>query len=285
MLTLDNVSFKYRAGVQAITEANAVIGPGSYLLIGSNGSGKTTLLRLMSSLLLATSGSVDIDGLNIAARPPHIMSQIFFLPDDLRAPMSTIAEMEKRHACFYPGFNPELLRANLADFGLTGREKLDSLSLGMRRKALISYALSLGVKYLMLDEPANGMDIDAKKIFARMINRCIDDDTVLIISTHNTQQLSGMFTHLLYLDKGRLAIAMPVADLLERIAFVTSPSPVFGAAYQEPSAGMFHAVIANEDGLETSIDYPLLFSALTSANGASLAEFINKSVPKKDESL
>ena len=267
----------------ALTDATANLGPGSYLLIGSNGSGKTTLLRLMASLLFASSGVAYIDGVNIAKRRPDIMAQLFYLPDDFRAPMNSIAELEKRHAVFYPRFNPELLRANLADFGLTGSEKLDALSLGMRRKSLLAYALSLGVKYLFLDEPANGMDIDSKKTLTRIINRCTDDETLLIISTHNTHDLSAMFTHLLYLDKGHLLIALPIYEILERVAFVTSPSPVYGAAYQEPFGGVFHAVIANESGIETLIDYPLLFSALTSENGPSLAEFINSNHPRNHE--
>ncbi|MDE6301827.1 MAG: ATP-binding cassette domain-containing protein [Muribaculaceae bacterium] len=283
MLTLDHVSYKYKGGVQAITDANTEIGPGTYLLIGSNGAGKTTLLRLLSTLLFATEGEVKLDGRDITLRRPEDMKQIFYMPDDLKSPMPTIAELEKRHACFYPSFNPELLRANLTDFGLTGTEKLDSLSLGMRRKSLLAYALSLGVKYLLLDEPANGMDIDSKKIFMRMINRCVSDDSTLVIATHNIHELSSMFTHLLYLDKGRLSLSISIPDLLERIAFVTSPSPVQGAAYQEPFGGLFHAVIANEDGLDTEIDFPLLFSALTSAAGHSLADFINRYNPRSHE--
>lgn len=283
MLTLQNVSFKYRNGVQAVSDANTEIVSGIYLLIGSNGAGKTTLLRLMSSLLFPTQGDVLIDGISLTSRRPESLEQLFYLPDDLKSPMSSIAELEIRHACFYPNFNPELLRANLNDFGLTGSEKLDSLSLGMRRKSLLAYALSLGVKYLMLDEPANGMDIDSKKLFAKMLNRSLSDDSTLIVATHNIQELSSLFTHLLYIDSGKLSIAMPLADLMERVAFVTSVSPVVGAAYQEPIGGLFHAVIANEDGIETSVDFPLLFSALTSGNGPSLAEFINTYNPMSHE--
>lgn len=283
MLTLDNVSFTYPSGVKAINDVSAVIGPGSYLLIGSNGSGKTTLLRLLSTLLFPKEGTIEADGCNLRRRPIDIMQRIFYLPDDLKSPMATIAELEKRHACFYPGFNPELLRANLADFGLTGREKLDSISLGMRRKSLLAYALSLGVQYYLIDEPANGMDIDSKKTLARIINRCVPDDSTLVIATHNVQELSTMFTHLMYIDHGSLLLTLPISELLQKIAFVTSPSPLAAAAYQEPRGGVFHAVIANEDALETPADFPLLFSALTSPAGPSLAEFINNYNPVTHE--
>ena len=279
MLTLDHVSYTYKHGAKAIVDATAQIGAGIYLLIGSNGAGKSTLLKLLSSLLFPTAGSVTLDGSDLKARRPSDMEQLFYLADDFQSPLSSIAELERRHACFYPTFNPELLRANLSDFGLTGREKLDSLSLGMRRKSLLAYALSLGVKYLLLDEPANGMDIDSKKILNHIIARCVPDTSTLIIATHNTHELSGLFSHLLYVDHGWLSIAMPIYELLERVAFVTSPSPVYGAAYQEPVSGVFHAVIANEEGLETPVDFPLLFSALTSAAGTSLAKFINNTIP------
>lgn len=69
-----------------------------------------------------------------------------------------------------------MLVENLAEFGLTGNERFRSLSLGNKRKSLIAYALALGTEILLLDEPANGLDIGSKQILRRMIARSVGEN-------------------------------------------------------------------------------------------------------------
>ena len=143
-----------------------------------------------------------------------------------------------------------------------------------RRKAYISYALALRTPVLLLDEPANGMDIDAKKILRRVLTRSIGDDSTVIISTHNVYDLGSLFENVMIMHAGRLRLSMPVWQVLERVAFVTSSSPVPGALYQEPDRGRFMAIIPNTDCIDTDIDYRLLYSAAMSPAGDALVAYI-----------
>ena len=276
MLLLDDITFRYRKDFDAVVGVTAEIGPGLYLLLGENGAGKTTLLHLMCGLLFPCSGSVTLDGTDIDCRRPSSLSRIFFMSDDFECPFPTINSLAAHHGAFYPTFNHEMLYANLADFGLTGKEKLRSLSLGMRRKSYMAYALALGVDILLLDEPANGMDIDSKKVLRRIIARCVGEDQTLVVATHNIHDLGTMFDHLLLMKSGRLRVAMPMWKITGRVAFVSSSQPVDGAIYQEPDAGRFKAIVANEDGIETDIDLPLLYSAAMAPVGDLFIDFITK---------
>lgn len=274
MLTLNDITFGYRKGTDAVAGASAEIGSGIYLLLGENGAGKSTLLHLMCGLLFPAAGKVELDGEDVTRRRPETLGRMFFLPDDFRCPFTSISEFAARHGVMYSTFNYEMLYANLGDFGLTGKERLGSLSLGLRRKSYMAYALALGVDVLLLDEPANGMDIDSKKTLRRMITRCVGDEQAVVVSTHNVHDLGAMFDHLLLMRHGRLRLSMPLWRITERVAFVSSPVPVDGAIYQEPGSGRFNAIVPNEAGIDTEIDLPLLYSAAMAPVGDMFVDFL-----------
>lgn len=274
MFKINNVSYYYRKGINAVEAASAEIGPGIHLLLGENGAGKTTLLHLMAGLLFPKSGECLIDDVNTAMRTPETTGRMFFMPDEFTCPFSTIAELARRHGLFYPSFNYELMYANLEDFGLTGKEKLRSLSLGMRRKSYMAYAMALGVDYLFLDEPTNGMDINSKKALRKIMTRCISDEQCVIVSTHNVHDLYSMFDSIIVMRHGRLRLSMSIGDVLERVAFVSSPSPVEGCIYQEPDMGLFKAIIPNEHHIDTEMDYPLFYSAIMAPVGDMFIDFL-----------
>ncbi len=274
MLCIKNVSYSYRKGADAVTDANATIGPGIHLLLGENGAGKTTLLHLISGLLFPKSGICTLDDTDTARRLPAVTSRMFFLTDNFECPFATVSELALRHGSFYPTFNRELLRANLADFGLSGKEKLRTLSLGMRRKTLVAYALALGIDYLLLDEPTNGMDIDSKKTLRKIMGRCVSDDQCVVISTHNVHDLHSMFDNIIVMRRGHLRLALPIGDILSRVAFVSGPAPIEGAIYQETDMGRFKAIIANEGHIDTDIDYPLFYSAIMAPVGDMFIDFL-----------
>lgn len=274
MLKIENVSYSYRKGAIAVDDASAEIGAGIYLLLGENGAGKTTLLHLMSGLLFPKSGQCLFDGIDTSRRSPATTSRMFFMPDDFTCPFPSIVELARRHGLFYPTFNYEMMYANLEDFGLTGKEKLRSLSLGMRRKSYMAYALALGVDCLLLDEPTNGMDIDPKKVMRKIMSRCVGDEQSVVISTHNVHDLYSMFDNIIVMRHGRLRVSMPIGEILERVAFVSSPSPIDGCIYQEPDMGRFKAIIPNEHHIDTDMDYPLFYSAIMAPVGDMFIDFL-----------
>lgn len=264
MIRLENVSYRYRhSSTDALADITAEIGAGIHLLLGENGAGKTTLLELIAGLLTPTAGSCLLDGDDLSARRPTVQRRVFFLSDNMELPFASIAEAARLHAVFYPGFSAEALQANLADFGLSGDEKLKELSLGTRHKALVAYALALGTDVLLLDEPANGLDIDSKKILRHVMARSMTDERTIIVSTHTVGDLEALYDGLIMLSRSHLLLCKPTWQIASRLGFVTSDTLVPVALYQEPDLGVFRAIVA-EGNDESAVNFSLLYSAMMS---------------------
>lgn len=276
MLTFSNLFYCYHRGRTVLDDINATVGPGICLLLGENGAGKTTLLGLAGGALLARHGDVDFDGECVGDRLPSVMSDIFYLSDNWQSPFKDIYTTARFHGAFYPNLDLDMLAANLEAFGLTGREKLKSLSLGMRRKTYIAYALALRPKLLLFDEPANGLDIDSKKELRRMVSRCVADDQTLVISTHTIADLEVLYDSIMLLHRGRLLLNVSVADISERLSFVTSPMPVPDALYMESEGAMFRAIVPADETGASAIDFVLLYSAVVSGNAPEIIEILTQ---------
>ncbi len=278
MITLDNLTYIYRGSVPALNGITAQIGPGIHLLLGENGAGKTTLLHVIAGMRIPLMPSMClIDGEPVGKRLPSVMRKVFLVSDNMDIPFATIEEMTVRHAVFYPTFNPEMLRRNLEKLGMTGREHIDEFSLGNRKKAILAYALALGVEILLLDEPANGLDISAKQKVLSMMAECVGEDQTVILSTHTVSDFRQLFDSVMVLSVGQLMVNRPVWEITEIVDFVTSDTPLPEAIYVEQTLGRFSSIVPHVAGsLVTDIDYVMLYNAIHSpSSGPALMKLLN----------
>lgn len=266
MISIDNLTFKYRHGATALKDISTDIDPGIHLLMGENGAGKTTLLNIIAGTLYPTSGRLNIDGYNPIERSTEFLESIFLLEENMHVPARTINEWAAIHGCFYPRFNAGLLRDNLTEMDLTGNEPLADLSLGLAKKSRLAYALSLGVDILMLDEPTNGIDITARKAIRNMIARSTGDDTTVIIATHSVQDFETLFDGIIMLHRAKLVFNMSTWQIGERLAFDVNPMPAFKPLYQEIEDGLYRSILPNPDSIESKVNIPLLYRSLQSTS-------------------
>lgn len=275
MITIDHLTYAYRRGFTAVNDASAAIAPGIHLLLGENGAGKTTLLRLIAGLLFPTSGAITVEGTPTTEWCPSTLKKVFMLPDSIEIPAQTIREFAGMHSRFYPTFSQETFDQNLQDFHLTGHEVFTQLSLGLRHKSLLAYVIALGVDVLLLDEPANGLDIDSKKALRNMLARCTSPEQTVIISTHTVSDLRELYDGLIVLSRGKLLIARPTWEIAERISCVSSPIPPTEAIFTEQGPGVFLSIVPNQGQEDSDLNYALLYSALMSAARDVLLHKIN----------
>lgn len=277
MISFNDLSYRYGKKTPALESITADIPEGIYLLLGENGAGKTTLLHLIAGLLKAIpEGACTLDGAPTALREPSVLTRTFFYSDEIPFPYRTIRQMVRHHAVFYPSFDPEMLEQNLADFEMTGNEPIDQFSLGNRKKAQLAYVLALHTDVLLLDEPANGLDITSRTKLLRMMARCVSENQTVIISTHTVWDFQNLFDGLLVLGHGRLLVNMPIWEIAGRVRFVHSPAPVEGAIYQEPEFGRFKAIVPNTAADETTdVDFVVLYNALQSPASRNLVELLS----------
>lgn len=276
MITLENVSFSYRRGAEALCGVSARIGEGIHLLLGENGAGKTTLLHVMAGMLYPSKGECYIDGVDMSRRLPLGLQRVFLLGDEMVFPSRTINEFRDIHSQFYPTFSQEMLAAALSAFGMTGDEPLDRMSLGTRKKAHIAYALSLRVPVLLLDEPVNGLDIDSRKTLRRLMSECISPEQTVVVSTHSVVDFGPLYDGVLVLHSSNLILAMTTAAILSRLAFPVTQTKPDDSLYMEQELGIYRSIVpSNDPDPVTDIDYALLYSALMSSRSDEILNRLN----------
>lgn len=275
MIILDKLDYSYPGGAVALQGVTARIGDGIHLLLGENGAGKTTLLHVMAGLLRPRSGECLVNGTDVSMRRPATMESLFFVGENPDFGCCTINEFTGRHAVFYPTFSREVLDACLTEFGLTGNEPMASLSLGGRKRSCIAYAVALRTSLLLLDEPANGLDIDGKKALQRVLAAHVGEGQTVVVSTHTVWDLKNLFDGVIVLTGSRLLLARPVVDVTARMAFVNSWQPLPDAVYSESRGASYGSIVDASIHGETDIDYQLLYSALHSERAQEVLKMMN----------
>ena len=220
MITIENTSYGYKSNPLIFNNISLEIGNGIYGLLGENGVGKTTLMHLICGLLFPKNGKCSIDGRNTAERQSEGLARYFFLPEELQMPTESIASFAARHSVFYPHFNQEEFELNLEELKIDRKQKLSSISYGQQKKAMLAYAFSLHTPYILLDEPTNGLDITSRQALKRIISRSMDDESTLLISTHQAHDFENLLDHLIILGKGEILLNRSLDEISNRLCIL-----------------------------------------------------------------
>ncbi len=252
------------------------IDEGIYLLLGENGAGKTTFLHLAASLLLPSSGCVTINGSDSRDRKPSTLRSVFFTADDTEMPADTISTLARLHGrVFYPRFDSAMLDENLAAFGINPSIPLSSMSLGQRKKAIAAYALALRADILLLDEPANGLDIGSRDILRSLMARCVEPGQTVIVSTHTTADLQPLFDGIIMLRQSNLLFCNTTAHIASRLGFGIYNIPPREALFTMNDIGRFRSIVPADPLSPSEIDIHLLYSSMYSPESRNILNIIN----------
>lgn len=241
------------------------IGSGIYGLLGENGVGKTTLMHLICGLLFPQNGTCSIDGMDSAERHPELLSRYFFLPEEMQMPTESIMQFAKRHSTFYPRFRPKEFEQNLEELHINKHQKLSSVSFGQQKKAMLAYAFALHTPYLFLDEPTNGLDITSRQALKHIISRNLDDDSTLLISTHQAHDFENLLDHLIILGDGEILLNNSLDKISNRLLFVRSGILPEDSIYSEQSLQGYFSILPNEEEEENTPEIELLYKAVLQA--------------------
>lgn len=178
-------------------------------LLGPNGAGKTTLMRILCGYMLPDTGVVQIDEMNFFSQRNQILRRIGYMPENtpLYSEM-TVAEylffVGKVFAMPQKAFKPAL--AEVVDgLELTPvlNQKIQTLSKGYRRRAGIASVMLHRPKYVILDEPTEGLDPNQKIAVRRFLKKYADQNMVLI-STHLLEEAEALDGRVSVLSEGKL---------------------------------------------------------------------------------
>ena len=266
MIKIENLNFSYKRNKLVINNVSLNIEKG-YIhgLLGKNGTGKTTLLKQIAGLLFPDSGKIEVMGYNPQKRQVGFLSNVFFLPEEFDVYKMSIEDYVKTHSVFYPNFSMDDFDEFLNEFEIyKKKEKLTSLSFGTRKKVIIAFGLATHAKLMILDEPTNGLDIPSKSQFRKIILKAMNEETSIIISTHQVRDLHNLIDSIIILDNGNILLNASNQEITSKLYFGVQKEEENqdGILYSEESISGKVFVKENKENLESNIDIELLFNSV-----------------------
>lgn len=185
---------------------NEVVG-----LLGPNGAGKTTIMRMLSGYLEPTTGSVTVNGENLGQNAYSIQRQLGYLPENLPvypdmmvadymdyvATIKGIEKAERSRAIREALISTEMTHHALATIG--------KLSRGQKQRVGVAQAVLGRPRFLILDEPTNGLDPHQTEQMRTLIGQ-LSRRATIILSTHIMQEVEAVCDRVLIVRNGQLAL-------------------------------------------------------------------------------
>ena len=177
-----------------------------YGLVGRNGSGKTVLLKCILGFLRPDSGEIVIDGEKRDSKEAYLDNAGFMINSPgfiggmsgyknlryLASIRGKAAPDDIRNAMTLVGLDPD------------SRKRVSAYSLGMRQKLAIAQAIMEDPDILILDEPMNALDDSSVKAVRELLLRLRSDDKLIIITSHNKEDISLLCDEVFHMSEGRI---------------------------------------------------------------------------------
>lgn len=192
-----------------IDDLNLSLYPGQITgFLGPNGAGKTTTIRMMVGLMEPTGGDVFIEGVSLAENFEEGLSKVGVIVEnpEMYKFMSGYKNLE-HFARMHDGVTKERIDEVIAQVGMQNRihEKVSTYSLGMRQRLGLAQALLHRPKFLILDEPTNGLDPAGIREFRMYLRKIAEEDGVSIfVSSHMLSEIELMCDRIAVIQNGRL---------------------------------------------------------------------------------
>ncbi|MCL2564707.1 MAG: ABC transporter ATP-binding protein [Defluviitaleaceae bacterium] len=217
ILKLEGVTKLYKNG-RGVRDISFSLAPGEVLgLLGPNGSGKTTTMKAIAGLVYPGAGSIQVCGADALTRHEEAMSHIGAL---IEAPALyehlTAYENLRLAARFYKNIGSERISEvlKMVDMDLYKNDKVHTFSLGMRQRVGLALALISEPKLLILDEPANGLDIEGMLYVRDVIKAASDKGAAVLISSHLAGEIQQCANKAAVIHGGNLLALKSMDEIL-----------------------------------------------------------------------
>ena len=213
MLEMKNVTktfgaFKALDGLSLQVPKGAVYG-----LVGPNGAGKTTVIRHLTGIYRPDSGSVTVDGQDVAG-DPNVRERIGYISDDVfYFPTATLEDMHGFYRRMYDKFDEALYQKLKAVFPLPAGP-IRRFSKGMQKQAAFHLTLSARPEVMILDEPVDGLDpVMRRQVMSLILADVAERGTTVLISSHNLREWEDVCDHVGIMDHGKMLMEKSLADM------------------------------------------------------------------------
>jgi len=213
--------------VQALDKVDLTIERGKIIgLLGANGCGKSTLIRHIIGLYLPDAGQVVMFGCEAAKLGPAELGRIGYVHQEGELlDWMTVRQLIRYVSTYYENWNKELEVEYIKDFDIELAGRVGALSPGQRQKLAILLAIGFEPEFLILDEPAAGLDPIARGRFLDLLLKLIQTEgRTIIISSHILSDVEKVIDHALIMKEGRIVRDCSFDDLREEFCKVKCES-------------------------------------------------------------
>lgn len=232
--------------------SNEVVG-----LLGHNGAGKTTVMRMLSGYLEPSAGNIMIDGVDLAAQPQIVQQQLGYLPENLPVYPEMIVADYLEYAATLKGIDKGARYAAVhealvaTDLEVRAMDRIKALSRGLKQRVGVAQAILGKPRFLILDEPTNGLDPGQTEHMRHLIKRLARRATV-ILSTHIMQEVSAVCDRVLVLRNGQLELDQNLEEFRSRkslLLITDNTVPTFATTLRHLPQVLSLTQTVNQDGL------------------------------------
>jgi ABC-2 type transport system ATP-binding protein len=251
----------------AVADLSIEVARGSiFAFLGANGSGKSTTIRMLIGLLAPTTGTVEVDGIDVIHHPRRVRDRIGYMGQKVSLYQGLTV---RENVEFYGGLYG-LAGRDLADrwaalrdrFGLgeAEGEKTEDLPAGIRQRAGLAVSIMHRPRLLFLDEPTAGVDVRSRALFWELIQDEAAAGATVFVTTHFMEE-ADYCDWVCFIDAGRL-IADAAPDELRRrytggyvieVAAPAASRAAAAAALARPVTGTSEGFRLTVEGLDPSL--------------------------------
>ncbi len=229
----------------AVQDVNLCVAAGQFFgFLGPNGAGKSTTIKMLTGLLAASSGRIQVLGLDLAENPVEVKRQIGVVPEGM-------ALFGRLTGTEYLNFVGRMYGLDRETAGKRAAELLDFMQLadqpktlvtdyshGMQKKLALAAAVIHGPRILFLDEPFEGVDAIASGTLKAMLQRMIARGATIFLTSHVLEIVERLCSHLAIIHRGRLVARGSLEELRAGVeaqaAAALAGAPVGGSVQSIP---------------------------------------------------
>jgi ABC-2 type transport system ATP-binding protein len=224
-LTLRGLHKVYSNGFVALHHIDLTIAAGEFFgLIGANGAGKSTLIGIVTGLVKKTSGSVILSGIDSDSDPYGAREHIGVVPQEFNfnifeKPLHILIH----HAGYFgiprriaiPRAQELLKQLNLSEYSLQEARRLSG---GMKRRLMIARALMHHPRFLLLDEPTAGVDIETRHSTWEYLRQLNAQGVTILLTSHYLEEIEQLCQRAALIQKGQILTIDTVTNMVQSLA-------------------------------------------------------------------
>ena len=221
-LSISHLTKTYPSGLQALKDINLEIRNSEiFALLGPNGAGKTTLISIVCGIVTASAGTVAVDGFDIVRDYRAARTRIGLVPQELNTDTFETLWATVKFSRGLFGREPDaaFLEKVLRDLSLWDKRKdrIMTLSGGMKRRVMIAKALSHQPAILFLDEPTAGVDVELRRDMWALVRGLRDSGVTVVLTTHYIEEAEEMADRIGVISKGQLILVEDKVTLMKKL--------------------------------------------------------------------